>query len=328
MAGPLMLLVSGLVVACGSLSENTDKPSVLARIRGQVTAADPAGFSSSPLRVAVVWVGQGTANDEDHYPTQEVALTTQFPTNFELRLAEPPPSEAMALVGGPEAPDGTLMARGYVVVYEDKNQNARLDKLAWDAKEAIDEIVGAGTEFEVVYIEQRVPRSLRGWNSPTDESMPSPGFNLFYDNSCSFGDGVVGACRTPVSQPIEKTWKRIDTPITISLSKDPVLNGFMCPGIPAEGPPKEPPIVNEHPVGEMPSEFPSDRNFFCGAGNAVGGFISYTHYSCTTVRVMPCDASTWISHCVDDQYSLPEGGTPPSGWPCKSTSLEPPAGRP
>lgn len=294
----LTVLVALSTGACGAVSGNTDEPTTLASIHGQLTNPDSIVVDSGALRVAVVW--SADANKSVIHAAQDVAVTPQFPAGFTVNLTMPPPTSAMI----DSKVQGLRIAYGAVIAYEDRNHNGQLDLVDPSAPNYVDRVVAANENTVIFYLEGTLPDSATDITG-TDKSLPSLGFNFYTDTFCFGGQG-------PSGKPCEEetSWKPISEPITLSLSDSPHLAQLMCKsssgGTSSTGGP-----VRQHPAGEMPSEFPAknDKNLVCAAGGR-----SYSFLQCTTTSSGLCGEVT--STCEGNAYSLTAGQAVPSGWPC------------
>ncbi len=93
-----------VLAACGSLDSNTGSAPTLATLQGSLALANPDSLgvsSSSDVRVAVVWRGDGPGKFgvAEDLPVQPV-----FPSSFTIALDGPPREAAM---NGPASPSGT-----------------------------------------------------------------------------------------------------------------------------------------------------------------------------------------------------------------------------
>jgi hypothetical protein len=320
----------GLVLSaagCGSLSGDTGSPSPLTNIHGTVMS-DSGSPPPASLATAIVWFGM-SADGSFQESADSVPVTGAFPATFEIALTAIPPASAMidfrAVFGSPEVPaTGVQVALGFVVAYDDRNGNGRLDIVDPGASEYIDKIEGVADRL-IFYLDQSVPTSLV--TSPQftalgiDGSTPQKGYNLVLpvSNYC-FADadgGSVGACVRG------NVWEPMDTPVSLSLGKAPVIapqdmQQLMCSTGPNFGTTFTsstlPPTIS---VADFSGALPSadDPNLHCYDLDNFD-YIS----SCTpSVASLPCQQENTV--CTQDTFVTldPAGGSliaPPTGWPC------------
>ena len=198
----------GLVLSaagCGSLSGDTGSPSPLTNIHGTIMS-DSGSPPPASLATAIVWFGM-SADGSFQESADSVPVTGTFPATFEIALTAIPPASAMfdfrTVFGSPEvAATGVQVALGFVVAYDDRNGNGRLDIVDPGASEYIDKIEGVADRL-IFYLDQPVPTSLV--TSPQftalgiDGSTPQKGYNLFLpESNYCFADadaGSVGSVR-------------------------------------------------------------------------------------------------------------------------------------
>ena len=321
---------------CGSLSGNTGSPSTLTNIHGTVTSDSTSTLPAS-LATAIVWFGI-SADHTFHESADSVPVSGGFPASFEIALTTVPPANAMtdfstAFGASPDVgATGVHVALGFVVAYDDLNGNGRLDLVDAGASEYVDEIAGVADKL-IVYVDQPVPASLAANPQFTalgiDGSMPEKGYNLavLASNYCfadtDAGAGSAGAC---VSGHI---WKPMDTPVSLSLGKGPVIG----PGDPQQlmcstGPNGSTTLFS----GNLPSTI-SVADFSGALPSADDPTIHCENLddfeydsSCTTSAAGPCQKESTV--CTQQTIVTldPSGGSPvapPTGWPC--TAQPPPS---
>lgn len=219
-------------VACGGngLSGSTDRASTIATIHGRLE--NPAGLplDGSAFRVAIVWALLGPDSRNGILRTSEdVPVTPQFPSQFELNLTRLPPPEAMDHTSFA----GIAAAVGAIVAYEDTNYNGRLDLVDPYATSGIDRVLSVPADTTLMYIEGD-PSMLP--DAPDDVgARPILGFQLGVIEplgqwACTGGPITFGV--TPPSCP-GILWKPITTPLTLSVSTSPTLSTYMCGAAPA-----------------------------------------------------------------------------------------------
>jgi hypothetical protein len=250
-------LAAGLA-ACGSdgalggsgIDDRTDEPSPLDQVRGTVT--NPRSLpADGDLRLALVWYPGKTVLEGElgkpfgpslFYVSEDVPITTSFPTNFTLSLTSPPPSEAVvsdvsvppdgAQGQGPEWPTvAANNANAVLVLYDDRNGNGRLDLVDIDIEglgEFVDDVVGMAKSTQITWFEGPLPGTL---TYPASTGQPSAGFNLAFsaDDVIQIGPDANATGSTSffgLTMPF--AWQPSDAPVTIELSDDPVLDLVMC----------------------------------------------------------------------------------------------------
>jgi len=317
-------------VGCGSLSGDTGSPSTLTNIHGTVTSDAPSTLPSS-LATAIVWFGI-SADHTFHESADSVPVSGGFPASFEIGLTTIPPASAMidfSTVFG-TSPDvgatGVHVALGFVVAYDDRNGNGRLDIVDPGASQYTDEVEGVADRL-IFYVDQSVPTSLV--TSPRfaalgiDGSMPQKGYNLMLPDSnycyagADAGAGSAGACVRGY------VWEPMDTPVSLSLGKgSPVFapqdpQQLMCSTGPNSGTTFSssslPPTISVLDFsGMLPSA--NDPNVHC---DDLDNFEYLS--SCTTNVAAPCQQENTV--CAQQTIVTldPVGGSPmapPAGWPC------------
>ncbi|WP_394838563.1 hypothetical protein LVJ94_16830 [Pendulispora rubella] len=300
----MLCLLPLLAAACGSVSDDTDDPSVLATLHGTIRNPESIARGPGELRVAVVWSvfpkpqGGGGVNAPELHVSQDVAVNPAFPTGFTLDLRVPPPREAVQPI---EKTPGLKIAYGTLVAYEDVNGNGRLDLVDPTAVTFVDRIVALNQETILAFLEGTLPDPpQRG----TDGSTPRLGFNFLSVDLCLFGTGGSGPCTES-----KVLWKPIEAEISLALSNAPRFSQLMC----QQGPGGSTGLdrTEEHPAGEIPRSSPAGprEKSSCSDGGRV-----YRRQSCMSRSAGLCGEIT--ESCVTDVYHLEPGVPAPSGWPC------------
>ncbi|HEX9295286.1 MAG TPA: hypothetical protein VF881_05610 [Polyangiaceae bacterium] len=212
---PLGLLMSvGLVTGCGSpFASDPDVYPPLTTVNGELRKDDNFAAPTANTRVAVLWASA----DRGQYE-QAVDLPVQpvFPSNFKIDLVEPPPLDMFDQVN--DSP-GFKIAHGALVVYEDVNQNGKLDLVDGTSPTFVDRILGANGNLVLVYVDGTLPITER--LRDTDGHLPPTlGYNLV-SVSCSV---------TITGMPCDEAshWKTMNDTYDLTLTSDPRLASLMC----------------------------------------------------------------------------------------------------
>ncbi len=321
----------GLALAgagCGSLSGDTGSPSALTNIHGTITS-DSASMVPTSLATAIVWFGI-SADHTFHESADSVPVSGGFPASFAIALTALPPASAMidfsTVFAAPDAgATGVHVALGFVVAYDDRNGNGRLDIVDPGASQYVDEVEGIADRI-IVYVDQSVPDSLA--TSPQfialgiDGSRPQKGYNLMFpDSNYCFAEadadaGSAGACVRGY------VWEPMDTPVSLTLGESSSviapqnMQQLMCSTGPNGNnitPGTLPPTISAADFsGALPSA--DDENVLCFDLDN----FQYTS-SCTTSPAAPCQPVNTV--CTQQTIVTldPVGGSPlapPAGWPC------------
>ena len=294
-----LLACVGAVSGCGSLDPQTGSAPALATIKGELVNPSAVPVSGD-VRVAVVWQaapGEGKFNVAQDAPVKPV-----FPSSFLIQLDAPPPASAMitepAGVGGP-----TRIAYGAVVAYLDKNGNGKLDLVPADSDAGgyVDQILATNPDEVLMYAEGTLTPI------PADSGVSgqfAAGYNLgLICNPPYVSPGSI--CPTPPQASCTHDQiLSIETPITLSVSSNPLVNSLMCsvsPGAAGAGMAVEP---------GRPAAYPSpcDPNLQCASDGS-----SYFDGVCTETEVGLCGGA--LQTCTGDSYQRPD--PVPSDWPCR-----------
>lgn len=210
------LVLSGLLAcglfACGSFDGQTDKPTTLATIRGELSNTSGVATSSN-VRVAIVWLNGTTYSVAEDLPVQP-----KFPSAFELSLTAPPPAEAMFPAKIANGGSADLQAAyGFVVAYEDQNGNGKLDLVQNDQHTFIDKIVGTNRTLGLFYLAGTASQS--SGTSASAGSIPSPGYNFVTVTACT---------DAPCDDGFRTQFSSLSTPYDLELTSDPEVNQLMC----------------------------------------------------------------------------------------------------
>lgn len=291
------LVLSGLVAcglfACGSLDGQADKPTTLATIHGELSNASGVSTGSS-VRVAIVWMNGTKYSVAEDLPVQPV-----FPSQFKLALTAPPPDDALfpaKIAGG--ATD-LKAAYGFVVAYEDRNQNGKLDLVENEQHTFIDKIVGANRTLGVFYLAGTASQASS--TSDSAGSIPSPGYNLVTVSTCT-GDPCDDGLRTQFSS--------LNEPYDLAVTADPAVNQLMCRdygkgSASASGSniPDWNVAQQGTPTGGFP--IPGSPSLTCIDGG-------YSIQDCNEISTGLCDEHV---DCKVKTVVL-GGAAKPAGWPC------------
>jgi hypothetical protein len=175
------------------------------------------------VRLALAWyrTSRGKPDSPPAIVTVDTVFEGSFPAQFELPLYAPPP------MGTLEDYEPYAIADGVVIAYLDRNGNGQLDSIPTNGR-AVDEILGASIPniaFEqgrsVMYTEQTTRSPAPG---TTDPNIPA-GYSLY-----------------PPAP---------DAEVTITLTRDPVLNLWMCEQIFQD---PQPPVAAGTPCAHRPDD--------------------------------------------------------------------------
>ena len=156
--GTWMTFAAMALVACSSpLVDSTYRGEPLFTFTGQVLQV--AGFAptGAPVRVSLFWSPSGntTLGAADLIEQRAVSVDIAFPATFAIRVFEPPEARHLTDNG---------IGVGLVLVYEDGNNNERLDA---------GELLGGASDRSVIFTR----RAIADVASPTQRAL-SPGFQL------------------------------------------------------------------------------------------------------------------------------------------------------
>ncbi len=112
------------------------------------------------IRVAIAWIprGEGLDLEEGVIDQNSISMTIQFPSSLDVNIFSPPGLEAFG--------EKTDYAWGYVIVYEDFNENRRFEP---------DELLGGSPNRGLLYAPFEIPAA----RSPTGGILPQ-GFSLLH----------------------------------------------------------------------------------------------------------------------------------------------------
>jgi hypothetical protein len=132
------VVAAGSGAACGSLDGSPGKPSVLTTVTGELSLTASAPSMPDHVHVAIIWQ---TSIPGEFNVAEDIPVEAVFPSQYVLRLTDPPPA-AVFVSYGP-----IRYANGVVVAYEDLNENGKLDLVPDDAGAFIDRIVATNASL-------------------------------------------------------------------------------------------------------------------------------------------------------------------------------------
>jgi hypothetical protein len=212
-----------LTAACGS-GAGPDYSRSYATLHGSIVASSVQ--TTSQVRVALVWEHVNTRPGVTALKsTQELGLHAQFPANFQMDINALPPKEALSQMDPAKAVQAGIdpnlrMAAGTLVVYEDTNDNGKLDLLTVDSESTIDRVLGVPTGLTLLYVEGTPPPvNMQGYFAGLTLQR---GFNLLQEPGWQ-----AGAPAGPLSSA---AWQLVplSTEIAISLTASPQLSRYVC----------------------------------------------------------------------------------------------------
>lgn len=157
---PLIGIMAWLIAGCGDVFDPDQHGTPLWTIQCKVNDLENA-TTPAHMRVAFIWSrtpggGHVTIGDRGKMVmagmariAQDLSLVPQFPASFTIDLFDMPPETAMH--PGEEFRQewaGLDVAYAELVVYDDLNENGKLDMLPADAGETLDVIIGPREEYE------------------------------------------------------------------------------------------------------------------------------------------------------------------------------------
>jgi hypothetical protein len=235
--GALFLFVTS--GGCGDGAASPDYVEPLGTLKGEISALAP--MSGKNVQVALAWYRRVGGSPEPHHPgahavmeTQSVGVSSNFPVSFQLDITELPPANAVEKFPAEEiarwglSPDNAY-AMGVLLVYDDRNNNGKLDFTPATAPDLIDAILGhpgdkkgqKTSTYNIMYWEGPAP-TPQTWDG--DLVGVQPGFNLRYFE-IGEGPGI------PDTQVVP-----LDTLLRVQLRGDPKLSCYLVEPMPAEPP--------------------------------------------------------------------------------------------
>jgi hypothetical protein len=278
----LVLACAVLSAGCGNLVDGEHKGDPLVKLQGQITNS-PGKTSPPALRVALVWLAPAPAPSGPDggtpsplaFVAQETEIEPEFPAAFTLSVFGLPPTAAMIPA------DASKVAVAQVVVYEDGNQNQKLDFVAQSAAAAVDRVM-ASCQHSLQYLEGAPVASPL--HAEAKGSLLQPGFNLVD------GDGKL----VP-----------LDTLVTCALDDRPELMEVLCEGGFLRDNQQQ--DLGQHEWGTGPS-YPKDAAVSCSEDRRTA-VINWAAASFPS----PCLQRTTSSRL---ELYLPAGITAPADWIC------------
>jgi hypothetical protein len=283
--------------ACGEVADDVDSHPPLTTVRGTVSTSAVSPATEHPLKVAIVWVGAAA-----RLVAVETALTPQFPAKFSLDLNEPPPPQVMVSAERiatedlkPAIPGQFAFALGLVVAYEDLNGNDKLDLVARDAPAFIDRVAGMVETSLVFYGEGNAPAALS-----SEFGGPVPrGYSLLKSNPSDAEDA-----------PVFLGFANIDAELSLAL--DPAAHDAWKEAMCEQHPDVLEPVETSRSATELPAVFPAEERENGDLINCSADGRTFVHRTCTSPTDTVCSAPV----CESVHYTLPEGMSPPAGYPC------------
>lgn len=204
----IRFVIVTVLAGCDELADKNTEAAVLTTLSGTISLAPDVEPPVGKLQVSVLWFDPALESDdtqsacdgkrtgwqiETHLLQQPVRVDTNFPSGFSVQLTEPPPAAALYPHPGLY---GVSVARGDLVVYDDRNGNGRLDPSTVDERSP-DLVLGSGkgtapwgigqrVHYSILYMTPDRPRArLEKIISPDDdrdlglgEGNGAPGFSL------------------------------------------------------------------------------------------------------------------------------------------------------
>ncbi|MCP4598929.1 MAG: hypothetical protein GY847_00035 [Proteobacteria bacterium] len=309
----LVVLVM-IAVSCGPIDSPDSKGEPLWTIRGNIVNIEQ-GLEFNNLRAAFLW-----DNPNIRVIAQDISVNTEFPAKFSLDLFELPPEKVMQSAeylieneddmdeddesdldtdtatdyevdGGekflqPMASSSGLVAVAYLVVYDDRNSNEKLDILSIDANELVDYVLGPAEEYFVVYLESDNAIAV------DNDSIIEPGLNVFCEDCPNYESDM-----TKVS---------LEQEIEITLVDNPWLQTYMCEMQTDD-------IETGEYIGSVSlEEIPQGAEINCSEDG-----YSLT-FSLGTVETEGGDiCGSTVTTFVGGDSSIPKNQPVPDGWPCE-----------
>jgi hypothetical protein len=308
----LPCLASAATGCGGGLDSDTATPTTLATVSGTITNPQSLAVVSDALRVAVVWDAAGQALPDgsyatDHRTSQDIKVTSAFPVSFALKLADLPTDlQPFSELFGSTGKVDLRGTAGFVIAYEDTNENGKLDLVTASSGAFVDKVLGSATS-PLLYLEGAMPTDTSLLANAADSAghFPTRGFNL----RVSY---CVSGKTPPAGRRCEDAydWVTVGTPITLALTGEAKLADIMCQELPSSSNNE---VSNGHEPGELPVVLPvaNDPTVTCTADGR--GFTIAA--PCTTTSPPGiCQAST--TTCRKDAYVLAATASAPGGWPC------------
>ena len=175
-----------LTSGCDSIADQQYQGEPLASIRGKVKVPEGQLLSYESPRAVLIWQNPLLVSADGSPPiegferiAEDVAVVSQFPAEFNIDIFTPPPEAAIKKGIG----------IGQVYLYDDQNQNGKLD-LVGPGETPIDKIIGTSEEalvFSKGTDEYNPLALIHAALCPSKEApTPKKGFSLVRVNSVDF----------------------------------------------------------------------------------------------------------------------------------------------
>jgi hypothetical protein len=273
----LLVLCFLYSIGCGHVDDPEDPGSALWTLNCKITDIQN-GLSTDNLRVALIWADELGPSNGVALLSRDLPITPKFPVQFSLGLYDPPPDET--LIEGKDQLAGIEISVGILMVYDDRNQNRKLDILSLSAQEPIDYLLGPAEQYRLVYTT----------GEPTSQNIDGlfieTGMNLF------LLEGYNATQKIP-----------LDSILDVTLVDSSMSQHMMC-----KIPPGYTASVQE--LGEVAhSEIPDDASINC-QNNGYSLEFSYTKWLQDGV----CGDINEVHYSGSSQTEV--GQPVPDGWPC------------
>lgn len=287
-------LCGAVLGGCGELAPADDPAGVLTTYTGTLDNSLDVPIESE-LRVALVWFDAVETLSGPLNVSQDIPVVPEFPASFQLALDAAPPQAALKTYETLDESaqenwsEGSAVAMGTIVVYDDRNQNGQLDLLEGQDPEPIDWVVGVSEGLVVIFIEGAPPLDP----SDPDGLQLGVGYNLIAVSSCEPEEGC-----------LVKT-ELVDT-FELQLTDDPEVQRLMCVNS----------ALGQSGAGyvtdmgtALPDAWPNAEDIEC----ASDGLSYLTESVCVKESDGLCGKVTMTCH--SERWHLPEGDAA-AGWPC------------
>lgn len=277
----LVLGLLFLALGCGAVDAPNNRGNPLWSVKARVESVQE-GVATGNLRAAFIWsrkfVEGGIVS-----VAQDVPVTPQFPARFTLDLFDLPPEAAMHTSADLDGlPPYVRLAAGLMLVYDDRNDNHKLDLLPRDASGPIDYYLGPHDSYLVVFVE---------------------GDPFYYESDIKLERGL------NLFRLIEGSFSNyerlaLDAELTANLVDRPEEQHIMC---------LYPPDYHYSSgnIGAVaPSEVPQGATITCRDN----GYSLYFNHIVERIQATIC--ATMEMRGVFGTSSIPRNQTPPPGWPC------------
>ncbi|MBW1811963.1 MAG: hypothetical protein JRJ87_27510 [Deltaproteobacteria bacterium] len=152
-----LLLMVCIVAACGPIDAPDKSGEVFWTLTAKIKEA-PDGVIPGTPRAAFAWFVEFTSNQDlgDPVIVDDVSVTPEVPVEFYFNLNEFPHDnclqQAIELTGD-LAGSGFQIATGKIMLYDDTNENGKLDVIDGQAMEFTDQLIGPREEYLFVFLE-------------------------------------------------------------------------------------------------------------------------------------------------------------------------------